>query len=166
MAELGTPEQAKATKQDVPEWLIRTIWATHRAVYRLLGRRALRPATPRQWGMLRLTTVGRRTGRARVAIVGFIEDGANVVVPAMNGWMDPEPAWWLNLQSNPDARVTLPGGSTRAVTARAAVGDERRRLWKAFVDLQSSAFKDELAALRSRETSLVVLEPRNRAAPE
>ncbi len=46
------------------------------------------------------------------------------------------------------------------VTARAAVGEERARLWATFVGLESSAFTDASAALRSRETALVVLEPR------
>ncbi len=86
----------------VPRWLVRTIWTTHRTAYRVTGGRfGLRPATASQWGMLRLHTVGRRSGQERVAIVGFIEDGPNLVTPAMNGWADPEPAWWLNLQADP-----------------------------------------------------------------
>jgi deazaflavin-dependent oxidoreductase (nitroreductase family) len=110
--------------------------------------------------MLRLRTVGRKSGRERVAILGFLEDGLNLVTPAMNGWADPEPAWWLNLQANADATVELPDGSSRAVKARAAVGDERARLWARYVGLGSSAFSDANAATRSRETAIVVLEPR------
>jgi F420H(2)-dependent quinone reductase len=145
----------------VPRWLVRTIWIFHRAAYSLTrGRFGLRPATDGQWGMLRLRTVGRKSGRERVAIVGFLQDGLNVVTPAMNGWADPEPAWWLNLLANPDATVELPDGSSRAVTARAAVGDERARLWARFVGLGSSAFSDASAATRSRETAIVILEPR------
>jgi F420H(2)-dependent quinone reductase len=145
----------------VPRWLVRTIWIVHRAAYSLTrGRFGLRPATDSQWGMLRLRTVGRKSGRERVAIVGFLQDGLNVVIPAMNGWADPEPAWWLNLQANPDATVELPDSSSRAVTARAAVGDERARLWATFVGLGSSAFSDASAAKRSRETAIVILEPR------
>ncbi len=144
----------------VPRWLVRTIWFVHRAAYSITrGRFGLRPSTDTQWGMLRLTSVGRRTSKARIAIVGYIVDGPNLVVPAMNGWADPEPAWWLNLQANPNASVELPHGRAD-VTARAAVGEERDRLWARFVGLGSSAFNDASAALRSRETALVVLEPR------
>ena len=153
-----TPQKAPPA---VPRWLVRTIWIVHRAAYSLTrGRLGLRPATSAQWGMLRLTTIGRRTGQRRVAIVGFIEDGQNIVVPAMNGWADPEPAWWLNLHATPDTTVELPDGTSRAVTAKASTGDERRRLWKKFLDLESSAFTDASAATRSRETAIVVLEPR------
>jgi hypothetical protein len=45
-----------------------------------------------QQGLLRLRTVGRRTGGERIAIVGFIEDGPNLVTPAMSGWPEPHPA--------------------------------------------------------------------------
>ena len=110
----------------VPRWLVRTIWIVHRAVYTITrGRFGLRPSTSTQWGMLRLTSVGRRSGKTRVAIVGYLVDGPNLVVPAMNGWADPEPAWWLNLQANPNASVELPDGR-REVTARAAVGRRAR----------------------------------------
>jgi F420H(2)-dependent quinone reductase len=145
----------------VPHWLIRTIWFVHRRAYATTGGRfGLRTPAASRWGMLRLTTVGRRTGRSRVAILGFIEDGPNIVVPAMNGWMDPEPAWWLNLRAHPQATITLPGGKTRDVVARAAQAGERERLWRALVDLGTAAYTDANAATRSRETAIVVFEPR------
>jgi len=147
----------------VPRWLVRTIWFVHRRAYVLTaGRFGLRPPAPGRWGMLRLTTTGRRTGRARVAILGYLEDGPNLITPAMNGWADPEPAWWLNLQGNPDATVELPGGETRDVTSRAAVAGERERLWRRLVDLGTAAYTDANAATRTRETAIVVLEPRRR----
>ena len=146
--------------QPIPAWVIRTIWSLHRALYRFsAGRLGLRPPTEARWGMLRLQTVGRRTGRERIAILGYIEDGPNLVTPAMNGWLDPEPAWWLNLQAQPDATVMLPDGPRR-ITARAATGEERDRLWRRLVDLGTSAYTDANATMRSRETAIAVLEPR------
>ena len=160
VTDAATPEAEAPKPIGVPRWLVRTIWIAHRSAYAITaGRFGLRPYTSTQWGMLRLTTVGRKSGKTRIAIVGFIVDGPNLVVPAMNGWADPEPAWWLNLKANPEASVELPDGS-RDVTARAAVGEERARLWGRFVGLGSSAFTDASAALRSRETAIVVLEPR------
>src|SRR6187549_2629860 len=143
----------------VPRPIVRAIWLAHRAAYTLTGGRfGLRSPTPTGWGMLRLRTVGRRSGRERIAIVGYIVDGPNLVTPAMNGWADPDPAWWLNLQANPEATVELPDGARR-VTARAAVGEERARLWAALVGLGTAAYTDASAALRSRETAIVILEP-------
>jgi hypothetical protein len=54
---------------------------------------------------------------------------------------DPEPAWWLDLQADPSASIELPEGR-REVTARAAIGDERERLWAKWLALDSSAFTD------------------------
>ena len=59
-------------------------------------------------------------------MLGYKIDGSNLVVVAMNGWADPEPAWWLNLQAHPDATVDLEDGS-RAVTARKANAEEQTR---------------------------------------
>ena len=110
--------------------------------------------------MLRLTTVGRRSGRTRVAILGFIEDGPNIVVPAMNGWMDPEPAWWLNLQAHPEANVTLPGGEISSTSWREQpMGKSGNGSGAPCVALGTAAYTDANAATRSRETAIVVFEP-------
>ena len=140
-----------------PRWFIRFFWAAQRAVYAITGGRlGLRTATADHWGMLRLHTVGRRTGAERVAILGFFEDGPDLVTMAMNGWGDPEPAWWLNLLAHPEATVDLPGGP-RAVVGRAAEGDERARLWAIWAVYDKGL--DGYAARRSRETAVVILSP-------
>jgi deazaflavin-dependent oxidoreductase (nitroreductase family) len=140
-----------------PRWFIRVAWAVHRGLYAVTGgRRGLRRVTADQWGMMRLHTVGRRSGAKRVAILGYVEDGPNLVTMAMNGWGDPEPAWWLNLQAQPDAVVDLKDGPRR-VRARAAAGEERTRLWARWAHYDKGL--DAYAAKRSRETAVVVLEP-------
>jgi len=142
-----------------PRWFIRLFWAAQRAAYAVTGGRfGLRTATAGRWGMMRLHTVGRRTGGERVAILGYVEDGADLVTMAMNGWADAEPAWWLNLQAHPDATVDLPGGSRRSVRGRAASQQERPRLWAKWADFNSDL--DGYAARRSRETAVVILSPR------
>ncbi len=146
----------------LPRFVLRTFWALHRALLRMSGGRAglARPRSREAFGMLRLDTVGRRSGRPRTAIIGYYEDGPNLVTLAMNGWGDEEPAWWLNLQANPDATVRLADGS-RAVRARAAAGPERERLWATFRDYPGWGDDvDALAARRSTKTAVVVLEPR------
>jgi deazaflavin-dependent oxidoreductase (nitroreductase family) len=60
--------------------------------------------------MMRLTTIGRRSGQERSVILGYFEDSPNLVTVAMNGWADPDPAWWLNLRAHPQATVDLAEG--------------------------------------------------------
>jgi deazaflavin-dependent oxidoreductase (nitroreductase family) len=141
-----------------PRWFIRTFWFAHRRVYRLTkGRLGLWRPKPNGWGALRLTTVGRRTGKARSVMVGYFVDGPNLVTMAMNGWGEGEPAWWLNLQAHPDARVDLPDGP-RLITGRAAIGEERDRLWSRWREIDKNL--EAYAARRSGETAVVIFEPR------
>jgi deazaflavin-dependent oxidoreductase (nitroreductase family) len=141
-----------------PRWFIRLAWSVHRGLYRATGSQVglWRPRGNR-WGALRLTTIGRRTSRQRSVILGYVEDGPNLVTMAMNGWGNGEPAWWLNLQAHPDAKVRLADGP-RLVTARVAAGDERSRLWARWREIDKNL--DAYAALRSTETAIVVFEPR------
>ncbi len=105
---------------------------------------------------MRLTTTGRRTGEERSVILGYLDDGPNLVTMAMNGWADAEPAWWLNLQAHPEALVALHDGR-RTVLGRAAEGEERSRLWDRWREIDANL--DGYAALRSGETAVVALEP-------
>lgn len=142
-----------------PRWFIRLAWFTHRRLYRLTGGRlGLWQPKPDGWGAVRLTTIGRRTGQQRSVMVGYFEDGPNLVTMAMNGWGEGEPAWWLNLQADPDARVDLADGP-RLVTGRAAQGEERQRLWARWREIDKNL--DGYAARRSGETAVVILEPRS-----
>ena len=141
-----------------PRWFVRTAWVVHRAIYNVTGgRRGLWPPKPDKWGTMRVTTIGRKTGKQRSVILGYFEDGPNLVTMAMNGWGEGEPAWWLNLQAQPDATVVLTEG-TRDVRASIASGRERERLWARWQQMGDDV--DGYAKRRSTETAVVVLEPR------
>jgi F420H(2)-dependent quinone reductase len=147
-----------------PAWFKHAFWRCHRALHRLSGGRFLwSPGGRRGWGALGLTVVGRKTGKERHVILGYLDDGPDVVVLAMNGWDEGHPAWWLNLEAHPDAVVHLAHRPPRAVHARAAAGDERERLWKRWADVDHDL--DAYAAMRSVETPVVVFEPREDGAP-
>jgi deazaflavin-dependent oxidoreductase (nitroreductase family) len=142
---------------------VRAAWRVHRALYRLSGGRFLwTPANKRRWGALRLTAVGRTSGQERSVIVGYLEDGDDLVALAMNGWQEGHPAWWLNLQAHPDAVVRIQGEEPRPVRARLATGEERERLWGLWRAVNADL--DGYAGRRSTETPVVVLEPRDGAA--
>jgi deazaflavin-dependent oxidoreductase (nitroreductase family) len=137
-------------------------WHAHRALLKVTrGRIGLWRPKPGDWGALRLTTVGRRTGRPRAVVLGYVEDGDRLVTMAMNGWGAAEPAWWLNVQAHPDTTVQTRDG-TRLVHARRAEGAERERLWSRWATIDKNL--DAYAARRPGETAVVVLEPR--AVPE
>ena len=141
-----------------PGWFIRLAWKVHRAIYRLSGGRSgLWQPKPARWGTMCLETVGRRTGKHRRVILAYFVDGTDLVTLAMNGWAEPEPAWWLNLQAHPDAIVELKNGR-RAVRGRGASGQERDRLWNRWQEMGEDV--EGYATRRSKPTVVVVLEPR------
>lgn len=142
-----------------PAWFVHVAWKVHRALHRLSGGRFLwTPADKRGWGALRLTTTGRRSGRPRDVILGYLEEGDAAVLVAMNGWDEGHPAWWLNLQADPDALARRAHDGPSPVRAREAVGEERDRLWRRWVATDPAL--EELAARRATPTPVIVLEPR------
>ena len=145
------PESARLP----PRWFMHVFWRAHRAVFRLTGGRlGLRKPKPGGYGFARLTTTGRRSGEPRSVMIGYFEDGDDVVTMAMNGWGASEPAWWLNLQANPEATLDLPEGSHNVI-GRAADGDERDRLWAKWREIDKKL--DLWATRRPTETAVVVL---------
>ncbi len=149
-------EVSERTPRLPPRWFVLAAWRVHRALFRTTGgRRGLWPAREGKWGAMRLTATGRRSGQERSVILGYFEDGSNLVTLAMNGWGAAEPAWWLNLQAHPHARVQLVDG-TRDVIARSATGQERDRLWERWRALDKNL--DGYARRRATETAVVVLE--------
>jgi hypothetical protein len=68
----------------------------------------------------------------------------------------------LNLEAHPEAVVRLAGQRPRLVRARPAAGEERDRLWQRWVAVDPRL--DAFAGLRSTETPVVILEPRDETA--
>jgi len=140
-----------------PRWFIRFFWHAHRALFRWTGGRiGLKRPKGNSWGTMRLTTIGRRSGLERSVMLGYFEDGPDLVTLAMNGWAEGEPAWWLNLQAQPEATVHVVG-ERRVVVGGAVTGEERSRLWDRWREIDTNL--DGYAALRSGETAVVILAP-------
>ena len=142
-----------------PRWFVRSAWATHRGLFKVTGGRfGLRRAKGDKYGLMWLTSIGRRSGQERSVMLGYFDDGPNLVTMAMNGWDTREPAWWLNLQAQPEVTVRTPDGQ-RDVVGRAATGEERARLWDRWREIDKNL--DGYASRREGETAVVVLEPRS-----
>jgi len=134
--------------------LLKVISVTHIFWYRLTGgalgaRLAGRP-------MLLLTTTGRKSGRSRTTPLQYFEDGGNMIVIASNGGNTWHPAWWLNLERNPEAEVQV-RSDKRQVTAERAEGEERERLWEAAVETYSGY--EGYQRTTKREIPVVILRP-------
>ena len=142
-----------------PPWFVHVAWRVHRALYRLSGGPL---PVDRGWGALRLATVGRKSEQERSVIIGYVEDGPNLVVLAMNGWGEGHPSWWLNLEAHPDAVVRLASQPARPVRALPVAGEERDRLWRRWAAVEPQL--DGYASRRSTETPVIVLGPRDGTA--
>ena len=106
--------------------------------------------------VLLLTTTGRKSGQPRTTPLLYAKDGDGYVVIASKGGAPQHPLWYLNLQANPRAEVTV-GSERRQVHARDTQGEERERLWRALGDLYPGY--DKYAQKTSRQIPVVVLEP-------
>jgi len=97
-------------------------WAYEKSGGRLMSRLA-------GLDMLLLTTTGRRSGLERTLPLACFEHGDALIVVGSNNGQARDPAWWKNLQANPEARVRF-GREEFPVRAELARGSERERLWE------------------------------------
>jgi deazaflavin-dependent oxidoreductase (nitroreductase family) len=105
--------------------------------------------------VLLLTTTGRKSGLERTTPLVYMPDGDRLVVYASNGGKETPPAWWLNLQTNPQASVQV-GKELRKVTARPATSAEHADLWP-----KAAAYNPhwrQYAQSVTRDIPLVILE--------
>ena len=77
---------------------------------------------------LLLTTIGRKTGQARVHGLTYCRDRGDYIVVASNGGSDRPPAWLLNLQAEPRVIIRV-GRQVLSATARVATPEEQAQLW-------------------------------------
>jgi deazaflavin-dependent oxidoreductase (nitroreductase family) len=133
----------------------RIVGSIHNRVYRLSGGKV--GGKFRTAPVLLLTTTGRKSGQPRTNPLLYTDAGDDAyMVIASKGGSDHHPLWYLNLQANPLADVTI-GRRTLPVRARTAEGEERERLWRALADLNPGY--DKYAQKTSRRIPVVVLEP-------
>jgi deazaflavin-dependent oxidoreductase (nitroreductase family) len=107
--------------------------------------------------MVKLTTVGRRSGQPRTIMATTpLQMGESLVLVASFGGDDREPQWCQNIRANPDVEVTVEG-RTRRMRAHIADAGERAELWPQVV--ANAAFYDDYQRKTTREIPVVVFEP-------
>jgi deazaflavin-dependent oxidoreductase (nitroreductase family) len=124
----------------------------YRATHGLIGHRF--PGAP---PVLLLDHVGAKSATKRTTPLVYVDDGGDVVIVASKGGHPRHPAWFHNLVAHPDTTIQI-GARRRAVHARVATPEERKRLWPMAVAVYGgySGYQERT----EREIPLVVLEPR------
>jgi F420H(2)-dependent quinone reductase len=140
-----------------PAAFIRTFLRFHQTMYvqsgGLIGHRMVLVPT------LLLRTVGRRSGRERVAALVYARDGHDYVVVASNDGADDPPAWLHNLNADPHVGLQVgrhrSGGVARVVERGDADYD---RLWR-LVNERNHGRYDGYQARTRRPIALVAVTP-------
>lgn len=103
-----------------------------------------------------LKTTGRKSGEAKMLPLIYGKDGDRFVIVASKGGAPKHPAWYLNLDANPEVEIQVGAKKYRA-KASSAKGAERARLFK----MMEGVFSPYAAyqAKTDREIPVVVLEP-------
>jgi deazaflavin-dependent oxidoreductase (nitroreductase family) len=105
--------------------------------------------------VLILTTTGRRSGEERPTPLIYQRHGDDYLVVASKGGSPEPPAWYLNLQADPDVQVQVKGDRF-AARARTAQPDEKPELWQTMTAVWPAY--DEYQTKTDREIPVVVLE--------
>lgn len=146
---------AKSPLVQQPKAMIRGFSALHRGWLKLtrgrLGNRF------RGAPIVLLATTGRKTGKERTWPLLTLRDGDAYVFAASNGGHDQQPAWYLNLEANPDVTIK-DKGATVVGRARITSGSERASWYARFVETYK-AYGD-YAEATEREIPIVIVEPR------
>jgi deazaflavin-dependent oxidoreductase (nitroreductase family) len=107
--------------------------------------------------ILLLTTTGRKSGEQRTTPLIYGTSGEDFVIVASKGGSDDPPAWYVNLQAQPEVEVQVLDDRFTA-HARTATPDEKRELWEQMI----AEWPDYEAYQEStdREIPVVLLERR------
>jgi deazaflavin-dependent oxidoreductase (nitroreductase family) len=128
---VANPLRALARAVGTKPWLMRTagfvVWADKK-LHRVFGGRVSLVALA---GLpsLRLTTTGRKSGLPRSTNLLYYPHGDDFVLTGSNWGRPRNPAWTLNLRTNPKAEVALAGRPVEVV-ARELTGEEYNAMWR------------------------------------
>lgn len=107
--------------------------------------------------VLLLTTTGRTSGKPRTVPVAYLTDGSTYVIIASYAGRPRHPAWFLNLQSHPEATIQVKKRQM-PVQAETANPQKRRELWARLMEV-APGYAD-YQKRTSREIPMVILHPR------
>ncbi len=124
----------------------------HEKLYRLSGGRL---GARMGWIDVALVeTVGRKSGKRRTAPIACYPYRDSIVVSASNSGAERHPAWYLNMQADPNVTVQLGREKFRAVAVEVPE-EEREALWQKIVEINHH--QGEYLARTERRIPLVWL---------
>lgn len=139
------------------DFALRTMNTIHRTMMTLSG--GMLGWTAGNMPVLELTTTGRKSGQRRsTMLTSPWQDGDRMAIIASAGGNDTHPAWFLNLEADPDVEVRTKD-RTREMTARITSGEERTEIWEAVAEKYKNYTGYQ--SKTDREIPVVVLEPKD-----
>jgi len=106
--------------------------------------------------VLLLTTTGRTSGKPRTVPVAYLRDGSTYVIIASYAGLPRHPAWFLNLESHPEATIQLKKRQMQ-VKAETANQEKKRELWARLMEV-APGYAD-YQKRTSRDIPIVILHP-------
>ena len=107
---------------------------------------------------LLLVTRGRKSGEEKLLPLIYRQVGDDYVIIASKGGAPAHPAWYLNIEAEPDCDIHV-GSRKFRVRARVAEGEEREELWRKLAEIYPP-YNDYQKYAGNRVIPVVVLEPR------
>jgi deazaflavin-dependent oxidoreductase (nitroreductase family) len=106
--------------------------------------------------VLLLTTTGRKSGKVHTTPVGCFKRDEGYIIIASNGGADSHPAWYFNLQANPQVTFQV---MDKVMTCRAEIipDEKRAEIWKWVVQTAPQFGKYEKST--TRQIPLILLRP-------
>jgi deazaflavin-dependent oxidoreductase (nitroreductase family) len=106
--------------------------------------------------VLLLTTIGRKSGRPRTVPLTYLRDGSAYVITASYGGQPRNPAWFLNLESHPEATIQVKKRQ-KQVKAETANPEKKGELWARLLEVAPGYANYQKRT--SREIPMVILHP-------
>lgn len=142
---MPTPRRSSALK---------VFWRIHRWIYELTDGRLGSHLFSHD--ILKLIATGHRSGESRSILIYYYPYGDSFVIIGSNAGHTRHPAWYLNLQADPQGVVQI-GRKRIPIRAREAEGEEREQLWSEISDSDPSYL--EYQERTERRIPVMILDP-------